>query len=276
MPATISDLSGLNLDDVENRVNLKYKVTHSDAHLAVQYLRCFFDAKRNRPNELIILPQIADWAWHELILDTVRYRNVCEQVFGAFLHHIKETFYPHEPPHMQDFYKADPNRLNFVRDLSRADTRSKFLRERFHKSMELMRDSYGLGLGDRPDEWLEAGWNNPLYRLRRPILASNGDFEETSGDEIETISLLSWLPDRVANRFGIPVSAAWHGVREYAMCFLGLGSAQNRSLSIDRSILCQIAWEEHILWTRRYEEDCSRMFGYFLEHSPRAEHLCPA
>src|SRR5262245_55072992 len=91
MVRKILGVSDLDLSDVQDRVYAKYDVTHSDARLAVEYLRCFFDAKRTRPNALIILPQIADWAWHELILDTTRYQTVCSQVLGKFLHHVATT-----------------------------------------------------------------------------------------------------------------------------------------------------------------------------------------
>ena len=72
------------LDDVVERVFEKYAVSRSDAELAVEYLDCFLAAKRLNPDKRIILLQIADWAWHELILDTVRYRRLCNQIFGLF------------------------------------------------------------------------------------------------------------------------------------------------------------------------------------------------
>lgn len=36
---------------------------------------------------LVPVPAV-DEVWHELILDTVRYRELCDEVFGAFLDHV--------------------------------------------------------------------------------------------------------------------------------------------------------------------------------------------
>lgn len=261
---TSSDLSRLDLDEVENRLFSKYEVTRSDAQLAVQYLRCFFDLKRERPNELIILPQIADWAWHELILDTIQYRAICQQVFGGFLHHIKETIDPDEPPLAANSCTTPRTNPNALRD-------------RFEVSLELMQQIYGLGLGERPDEWLEAGWDRPAYRLRQPVPACHhadeGDVDFGADDMADRnrSSFLAWLPDRIASRFGIPARAASRGVQQYATLFLNAASTVTRNLPRNLPILCQIAWQEHILWTRRYEADCSRVFGRFVDHAPPTE-----
>src|SRR5437016_6141768 len=48
--------------------------------------------------------------------------------------------------------------------LSRAGLDSSNLREDFLKSLAIMRNVYGLSLGDYPDQWLEAGWDKPAYR----------------------------------------------------------------------------------------------------------------
>jgi hypothetical protein len=170
MDKKVAALPELDLDDVRDRVYAKYDVTYSDAQLAIEYLRCLLDAKRERPNELIILPQIADWAWHELILDTARYRTVCSQVLGRFLHHIKTAVDSDEMALDAD---NDAHNTGELSDpgfaLPRARLQRSNLREHFLKSLEMMRNVYGLGLGEHPDQWLEAGWDRPIYRLRNPI-----------------------------------------------------------------------------------------------------------
>jgi hypothetical protein len=86
-----ADISVLDFAEIRQRLYVKYDVSYSDTQLAIEYLRCFLDAKRARPEQLIILPQIADWAWHEFILDTSFYRAACMQVLGRFLHHVATT-----------------------------------------------------------------------------------------------------------------------------------------------------------------------------------------
>lgn len=277
MGRKISDLSQLNLDDVQDRVYEKYDVTRSDSQLAVEYLRCFFHAKRARPNELIILPQIADWAWHELILDTARYRTVCSRVFGKFLHHIAACIDFDELLHNADLDARDLRELNPACALSRAGLESGNLREDFVKSLAMMRNVYGLSLGDYPDQWLGAGWDRPIYRLRKPIRvpyhSRDLDGDATNATDLEEpkpIQFLSWLPGRIVQRFGVPVDAARRGVRVYSQLFFSLRSSQISKALDGCSILCEIAWEEHILWTQRYAEDCQRVLGYFLDHIPRA------
>jgi hypothetical protein len=266
MDRTMSVISDLDFSDVQDRVCAKYDVTQSDAGLAVEYVRCFFDAKRARPNELIILPQIADWAWHELILDTVRYRTVCSRVFGKFLHHVATTV---------DFDEGLNTEVK-ARDLGGLDparAESRNCREEFLTSLAIMQEVYGLGLGQYPDQWLEAGWDRPAYRLRKPTRIDLDREAAIAGSLQETrpIQFLSWLPDRIARRFGVSVAAARGGVREYSELFLSVQSSSSSGALRPCSILCEIAWQEHILWTRRYADDCHRTFGYFLDHVPRAD-----
>ena len=223
-----NSVSDLDLSDVQDRVYAKYDVTHSDARLAVEYLRCFFDAKRARPNELIILPQIADWAWHELILDTTRYQTVCSHVLGTFLHHVATTVDFDEVLYA-DVEAHDLRELDPARALSREGLESINLREDFLKSLAMMRKVYGLGLGQYPDQWLEAGWVGPAYRLRKPIRVDLDREAANTGnsEEPRPISFLSWLPDRIVRRFGVSVGAARRGVREYSELFLSLRSSSS-------------------------------------------------
>lgn len=220
-----------NLFDVQLRVYAKYAVSWADAELAVEYLRCFLDAKARQPGRVIILPQIADWAWHELILDTGRYRQVCARIYGRQLSHVATE---------------DPT----------AD-----LRALFERSMETMHRDYALGLGDRPGEWLDSGWNSPRYRLRISLACTEASSNATPSLDALALRLLSWLPRRLVRRFGVSEAAARHGVLEH------LAHLQAAASTAEPSPLRQIAWHEHILWTERYAEDCDRLFGRFLDHS---------
>lgn len=275
MATKILGLSQLNLDDVRDRVYQKYKITHSDAELAVEYLHCFFDAKRDQLDELIILPQIADWAWHELILDTVRYREVCGKIFGAFLHHIAKTIGSEEPSDHTYAQSACWAGYDHTYSSNRSDHSSKDLHYTFRRSMHLFRDTYGLSLGERPDEWLEAGWSRPRYRLRSPVRITSdnkyldGKGEKNSSYDGRLTRLFSWLPARIAQRFDVPIAAATQGVEEYVALFSSLRNRRGLQAQVAGSPACQIAWEEHILWTRQYEEDCNNILGHFLDHSPR-------
>jgi hypothetical protein len=251
----------------------KYDITYPDAELAVEYLRCFFDARRARPNELIILPQIADWAWHELILDTARYRALCSNVFGNFLHHVATTLDFDEFVQNPKLDARDLRELNPKHALSGVGLKSDNLREDFSKSLNIMDDLYGLGLGDNPEDWLGAGWDRPMYRLRKPVrltYISDLDQDRANSDakELGRIQFFSWLPNRIVQRFGIPIEAALRGVREYSGLFFSLGSTSCSSMVHGCSIQCAIAWDEHVLWTQRYAEDCYRVFGHFLDRPP--------
>jgi hypothetical protein len=274
MAPKISDLSALNLDDVENRMFSKYDISRSDARLAIEYLKCFFDAKKRNPDQLIILPQIADWAWHELILDTERYRTVCCQVLGKFLDHLATNVDPDERLDSPDSDARNVPEVQQARALSNSGFETQDLRKCFLKSLAMMQGVYGLDLGSNPEQWREAGWDSPTYRLRKPIeVPCHSEKARNNAcdlGESKKAPFLTWLPSRIARRFGISIKAAEHGVREYSDFFLS-SLCPGQKVHEERSVLCEIAWEEHVLWTQRYAEDCYRSLGYFLEHVPRSD-----
>jgi len=230
--------SDLELHDVRARVYEKYQISRSDAQLAVDYLTAFLDAKRANPDQFLILPQIADWAWHELILDTCKYRVLCSQIFGKFLHHRIE--------------------------MGANETETKVLRTTFEQSTEFLSDEYRLGLGDNPGDWLDAGWNRPQYRLRNAVSSS---FEKSPiGSDLSTVPFLSWLPGRLERRFGIDAEKAKQATRKYADHFYAGSLGPYAKISS----AAQVAWEEHVLWTAPYADDCARVIGHFIDHAPRA------
>ncbi|TDW65026.1 hypothetical protein EDF57_103202 [Novosphingobium sp. PhB55] len=236
----------LDFDDVLERLYLKFAVTQRDCELAGNYLRCFLHAKISSPKMLIILPQIADWAWHELILDTRLYREICAGVFGGFLHHVIKDI------HVGSHVRAE--------DMCEEDALT--LRRNFKLSLAFMRQKYALT--EISTEWTESGWDSPRYRFR------NASYAELLWNDLGEVDKaipprFSWLPARIALRFGVTEMRARNAVAEYANAF-GCGK-------LDKAYLLppavELVWQEHILWTRRYAEDCNNAFGYFADHLPR-------
>ena len=229
------------LRGVRERLYEKFDISLRDAELAVHYVCCFLDAKMKFAGELIILPQIADWAWHELILDTVSYRSLCMRKFGYVLPHIKESDSEH-------------------------------LREVFALSMAMFRANYGLESGDKPEEWLDAGWDHPSYRLRRPV-SRDLTWNESIDQYLSLVPGIfdrfsEWLPARLVDRFGISESEAAHAVRLYAAHLLALAHGSSAQSLPPLGSLGRIAWEEHVLWVQRYEADCRLVLGRVIDHKP--------
>lgn len=229
------------LFDVRDRLYEKFDVSFEDAELAVRYVCSFLDAKKRGAGELIILPQIADWAWHELILDTSRYRSLCTETLGYLLPHLKESDSAH-------------------------------LRDIFASSMEMFRTNYGLGFGEKPEEWLDAGWDRPRYRLRVPITQTRVSFRSIEHGPAAIPRfyerLAEWLPARLVERFEIAEPEAEQAVRIYSVNFLALAEGAQEAALPPLDILGRIAWEEHILWVERYAADCQLVLGRTLDHQP--------
>jgi hypothetical protein len=268
-----SDLSVLYLRDIRDRLYAKYEVTPADADLAIEYLRCFLNVRRIEPKKLIILPQIADWAWHELVLDTVRYRKLCSEVFGCFLHHFTSTIDFDQLSDAQQLHVRDLIELNPALTLPRMGFKYNDLRSAFTSSLTEFREVYGLHLGEKPDEWLQAGWGTPAYRLRHPIHRTGCDSEHLTvgwpaGEQQQVDSAFSWLPGRVAQRHNLTEELSRQAVAEYAELFSLRYDPDPHKIETC-SILAHAAWEEHILWTMRYADDCQKVLGFFLDHSPR-------
>jgi hypothetical protein len=272
------DISDINLDDVQDRVYKKYEISLSDSKLAIEYLRSFLDAKRRRPGEIIIVPQIVDWAWHEFILDTAYYREVCKKLYGQLMHHVatNTSDYLEELTHNVEITERDLEELNPKVSLPKIGLKYRNLRRAFQDSLVMLNDDYGLRLENQEEYWLDAGWNNPTYKLR-DRLETSLSIVDHSEDTYTFTDIqrgypklsLSWLPSRIVQRYGVSLNVAKRGVKEYFDFFLSLQSRRKFDAIQSSSELCAIAWEEHILWTKRYEEDCERILGAFLDHTPR-------
>jgi hypothetical protein len=62
--------------------------TRADWDAVLEGLRQWFEVARRAKGRHVAMPSRAvDEAWHELILDTVRYREFCDRALGGFLHH---------------------------------------------------------------------------------------------------------------------------------------------------------------------------------------------
>ncbi|MFT6436129.1 MAG: hypothetical protein ACJAVI_004186 [Candidatus Azotimanducaceae bacterium] len=77
---------------IVERLYHKYDVSRYDPKLAVEYLEAFLHIRSLDIHSVVILPQIADCAWHELILDTKRYRELCLELFEGQLAHVAADF----------------------------------------------------------------------------------------------------------------------------------------------------------------------------------------
>ena len=229
------------LFDVRDRLYQKFDISPQDADLAVRYVCCFLDAKRMDASKIIILPQIADWAWHELILDTATYRSLCMRTFGHVLSHVKEA-------------------------------ESEILRDVFAKSMVMFLEKYGLEPEGNSEKWLDAGWDNPSYRLRNPIARDITFIRSSKLDLCVDCSPLSrlfdWLPARLVERFDIEKSEAEGAVRLYAAHLLALADDSRSGSLPPLGVLGRTAWEEHVLWVERYEADCHLVLGRTVDHKP--------
>jgi len=50
--------------------------------------RCFLQAVRNAPDELLAPSKDVDLFWHHHILDTRKYIEDCQNLFGKYIHHF--------------------------------------------------------------------------------------------------------------------------------------------------------------------------------------------
>ncbi|QZO13403.1 glycine-rich domain-containing protein [Pseudoalteromonas piscicida] len=83
-------LNGLDLSQITHRLKIATGMTEADCLQAEVLYRQFLVLKSKYPDTPITPPQLADEVWHEHITDTLAYHNDCENLFGAFLHHIPD------------------------------------------------------------------------------------------------------------------------------------------------------------------------------------------
>lgn len=88
----LQNLREFDLSPVTRRLEIKGEVEDAE-QLEKKFRRYAKMLLENPDKEIPPTPEIDEF-WHALILDTVRYEQFCDEVFGEFLHHVPGD--PHE------------------------------------------------------------------------------------------------------------------------------------------------------------------------------------
>lgn len=80
-------IDGLDLSMIANNMILKLGWLPSEVKEACQLYKNFLFLKFKYPNETLAPSEDIDEFWHNHILDTQRYRQDCEKIFGRYLDH---------------------------------------------------------------------------------------------------------------------------------------------------------------------------------------------
>lgn len=227
------------LGNFRDRLYGTFDLDRSQADAATVALRCLLDARTHTPNQPLLLPQVVDWAWHELVIDTTRYTDICDELYDGYMHHA-------------------------IR--SRTPNSAAALDAEFRATTDLFAQKYGLDMTSYG--WLDPGWGQP-YRLRRPCVwdASLGT---TSPDHRGPNAArgarldLSWLSARLQHRWRMNPYQAGQTLEMYRAFLSSAPSPETGSLA-PTNLAVDAAWREHILWTRRYHEDCAELFGVYYQ-----------
>jgi hypothetical protein len=96
---TLAEKNGLFMNDI-NKIDftmVKLKLqdkeegqewTRQQADDAESDYKKFLALKRTYPDKEIVPNKVVDLFWHQHILDTVKYAEDCEVIFGYFMHHF--------------------------------------------------------------------------------------------------------------------------------------------------------------------------------------------
>lgn len=81
-------LDQLDLEPI--KVKLVHECGYDAEHLAVleKWYKRFLCLTALYPEKQIVIPEVLDGFWHHHILDTRKYAEDCDAVFGRFLHHF--------------------------------------------------------------------------------------------------------------------------------------------------------------------------------------------
>jgi hypothetical protein len=221
-------------DEHQRRLSDVYDISNADARVATAALLAYFRCKRLRPREVLILPQLVDWAWHEFIIDTRRYSDFCDTYFGYYLHHVKAR---HRGPAIA------------------------FLEERFHVTQRLLKESSQVEI--EASLWNEAGWIRPEYRWRSEKRFPY--FDQTNplhvSDAVAALDL-GWIEERVSERYGLSAIEAQCILYRYKSYL-----SKRMEAAEEASEICDVAWREHILSAVKYHRDCHALFGSYLHRT---------
>lgn len=266
MPNISEKVSSIDFEELRSRLLAKYIISIEDSYSAIDYLRCFLDLRLFDSESLIVLPQLADWAWHEFILDTREYARTCEKLFGIYLHHVASPC----NPDVDDDMKARSPAVEFRADVTGRGIRYEDPKAAFRKTRIRLNDRYGIEPPGTEIYWTDAGWKDPAYRLRDEI-------QEAIQHESVTLkterlapgsqATLGWLVPRLVQRLGVDEEASRLAVRKYARLFSTLDTSHITFNGTTTPVMLELTWQEHILWTSRYKDDCTDQIGRFLHHN---------
>lgn len=107
-------LDQLDLDPI--KVKLVHEYGYGAEQLAVleKWYKRFLCLTALYPEKQIVIPEVLDAFWHHHILDTRKYADDCEAVFGQFLHHFP-YFGLRGEEDMQALHKAYRDTLETMR-----------------------------------------------------------------------------------------------------------------------------------------------------------------
>lgn len=88
---------------------------------------------------------------------------------------------------------------------------------------------------------------------------------ELSSEYINKLDL-KYLAVRLADKENWDLQEAEEAVRKYKN-FLKLKVMNKQLVSVPTPEIDEV-WHAHILHTKQYMEDCSKIFGYYLHHAP--------
>lgn len=80
-------LDELDLTGVQQRLQEKEKFDLRRAETTIKLYRRFLKMIQGNPTDIMVPNEDVDSAWHHHILDTVKYAQDCQNLFGQFLHH---------------------------------------------------------------------------------------------------------------------------------------------------------------------------------------------
>src|SRR5215467_2317984 len=87
----LEELAAFDFTPVRQRLIQQGSVSEECADLAILEFRRYLALRLLSPGPVMMLSAVVDEVWHASILFTRLYANLCERVFGHFLHHAPET-----------------------------------------------------------------------------------------------------------------------------------------------------------------------------------------
>lgn len=111
-------IADLDLEPIKFKLVKEYNYSREDVDTLDKWYRRFLFLTFKHKSRPIVVSEAIDTFWHQHILDTHKYAEDCEMVFGEFLHHF---------PYFG----------------LRGDEDQRALRAAYQKTLELMREEFG-------------------------------------------------------------------------------------------------------------------------------------